>query len=408
MNTFGVREVCDVKLKALRNISDCQSITGKPISKGEPIVYFDYLKVSNLTGAGTTVYATGGKGNARRLSWDGDKEVTFHVEDALLSPESLAVLTGASIRKRTIVQTVIEPVGENATWNITYDADTKTNIISLKNTNFDSRTFIDWVKIEVDDPANAGTALRIDATKIEYDSTAKTIAINTVDGEIATVNSIVVQSATSGKATYLPKKTVVYCDVDGEIVINDKIERDNKHPLFIFDEQSDGSIDKINTLTGVDGSVSDAQTSISVEEIKDADSGRVSYKTTIKHPNLIASNKYLVDYYRKNTGNVTSLVITSQYMSEYYKLEGIGLMKSNTTGQDVPVVLTMPKVKMTSNWEIPMSNTGDPSVFTFDFDVFPANSPDYESCEDNVMVIIDIIEDTEDVDCNCVFIGAEA
>ena len=58
---FGVREICDVVLKAKAN----QKIGNKIFYKGEPVIYFDTLKTSSMEGAATTVYAQGGRGNAR-------------------------------------------------------------------------------------------------------------------------------------------------------------------------------------------------------------------------------------------------------------------------------------------------------------------------------------------------------
>ena len=38
-----------------------------------------------------------GKGNARLIAWEGEKTVTFTVTDALLSPISFAMLSGAGV-----------------------------------------------------------------------------------------------------------------------------------------------------------------------------------------------------------------------------------------------------------------------------------------------------------------------
>ena len=87
---FGVREICDVVLKAKAT----QKVGKKTFFKDEPVIYFDSLKTSSLEGAATTVYATGGKGNSRLIAWEGEKTLTFTVEDALLSPIGFAVLSG--------------------------------------------------------------------------------------------------------------------------------------------------------------------------------------------------------------------------------------------------------------------------------------------------------------------------
>ena len=90
---FGVREICDVVLKA----KAAQKVGNKIFYKNEPVIYFDTLKTSSLEGAATTVYAQGGRGNARLIAWEGERTVTFTMEDALLSPAGFMVLSGAGL-----------------------------------------------------------------------------------------------------------------------------------------------------------------------------------------------------------------------------------------------------------------------------------------------------------------------
>jgi hypothetical protein len=90
---FGVREICDVVLKAKAN----QKIGNKMFYKNEPVIYFDTLKTSSMEGAATTVYAQGGRGNSRLMAWEGERTVTFTMEDALISPEGFMILSGAGL-----------------------------------------------------------------------------------------------------------------------------------------------------------------------------------------------------------------------------------------------------------------------------------------------------------------------
>ena len=90
---YGIREICDVVLKAKAAIK----VGNKTFAKGEPVIYFDSLKTSTMEGAATTVYAQGGRGNTRLVAWEGERTVTFTMEDALISELGLAVLTGAGI-----------------------------------------------------------------------------------------------------------------------------------------------------------------------------------------------------------------------------------------------------------------------------------------------------------------------
>ena len=90
---FGVRECVDVVFKAL----SAQKLGSHTFQAGEPVMYFDSLTTSTLEGAATTVYAQGGRGNARLLAWEGEKTLTFTMTNALLSAEGIAILTGADL-----------------------------------------------------------------------------------------------------------------------------------------------------------------------------------------------------------------------------------------------------------------------------------------------------------------------
>ena len=92
---FGVREICDVVFKPLTSVD----IAGQHFDAGQPVLYLDTAKTSSLEGTATTVYAQGGKGNPRLIGWDGEKVITFTVEDALMSPVSFAMLSGAGVIK---------------------------------------------------------------------------------------------------------------------------------------------------------------------------------------------------------------------------------------------------------------------------------------------------------------------
>lgn len=49
--------------------------------------------------AATTSYANGGRGNARLIAWEGEKQLTVSFEDALLSPIGFSILSGAGLFK---------------------------------------------------------------------------------------------------------------------------------------------------------------------------------------------------------------------------------------------------------------------------------------------------------------------
>jgi hypothetical protein len=94
---FGVRECANIVFKAK---SDTR-IGNKTFKKGQPVLYIDTAKTSTVEGAATTVYATGGRGNTRLIGWEGEKTLTFTVEDALLSPIGFSILSGAGLFGKT-------------------------------------------------------------------------------------------------------------------------------------------------------------------------------------------------------------------------------------------------------------------------------------------------------------------
>ena len=105
---FGVREICDVVLKA----KAAQKIGDKIFYAGEPVCYFDTLKTSSMEGAATTVYAQGGRGNARLVAWEGERTVTFTMEDALISPEGFMILSGAGLVDASNAKPIYQHVTE--------------------------------------------------------------------------------------------------------------------------------------------------------------------------------------------------------------------------------------------------------------------------------------------------------
>ena len=106
---YGIREICDVVLRAKSRMK----VGSKIFYKDEPVIYFDSLKTSSLEGAATTVYAQGGRGNSRLIAWEGERTVTFTMEDALISTVGLAILTGADVISATTAEPIVVHTFEN-------------------------------------------------------------------------------------------------------------------------------------------------------------------------------------------------------------------------------------------------------------------------------------------------------
>ena len=116
---YGIREICDVVLRAKSRMK----VGNKVFYKDEPVIYFDSLKTSTMEGAATTVYAQGGRGNSRLVAWEGERTVTFTMEDALISKLGLAILTGADVidatKEKPMLVHVHEVIAGEKTGNTT-------------------------------------------------------------------------------------------------------------------------------------------------------------------------------------------------------------------------------------------------------------------------------------------------
>lgn len=84
MDKFGIREVCNCTFKALG---------GQPSHVVDFVI--DTAKMSTLEGATTTVYASGGQGHSRLIAWEGERTLTFTVENALMTMDSFQAMSGA-------------------------------------------------------------------------------------------------------------------------------------------------------------------------------------------------------------------------------------------------------------------------------------------------------------------------
>lgn len=275
---FGVREICNVVFKAKSTVK-----IGKTLFKaGQPVLYIDSAKTSNMESASTTVYATGGRGNTRLIAWEGEKTLTFTVEDALLSPIGFSVLSGAGLFKK-------------------------------------------------------------DGTMVHVHSTST--AIVSADGKI---------------------------DLTDALGANEKI--DEIAPVFVAITENDGSI------TG------DIITGMTVS----ADGKKLEGATA-----TYAGNSVLVDYYIvKNSANVSELQIEAGNFAGYYYVEASTLFRDQNTGKDLPAEITLPNVKIQSNFTFAMASTGDPSTFTFTMDAFPGYT--YFDNTKKVLCVMQIVEEAEE------------
>lgn len=94
---FGIREVCNCRFT---------STDGKDLDFD-----IDTAKMSTLEGASTTVYAQGGRGFSRLAAWEGERTLTFTVEDAILTTQSFQALIGRAFNGNQIKITTTDFAG---------------------------------------------------------------------------------------------------------------------------------------------------------------------------------------------------------------------------------------------------------------------------------------------------------
>ena len=275
---FGVREIANVVFRAKTAVK----IGSTTFKAGQPVLYIDSAKTSTLEGAATTVYAQGGRGNTRLIAWEGEKTLTFTVEDALLSPIGLSVLSGAGLIK-----------GE-------------------------------------------------DSEKVNVHMTTTALA----DAETGAINL----------ADALGAADVISTSA----------------PLFVLGIESDGSL---NGKVFEGATVADKV--ITVEAAK--------------------GQTVMVDYYvEKNSANVSEIQIDAEKFAGYYYVEADTLFRRQADGVDMPANITLPNVKIQSNFTFTMASTGDPSTFTFTMDAFPGYT--YFDKSKKVLCVIQVIEDATGAD----------
>ena len=272
---FGVREICDVVFKA----KSATKIGSMEVAAGQPVLYIDSAKTSTIEGAATTVYAQGGRGNARLIACEGEKTLTFTVEDALLSPIGFSILSGAGLLKN------------------------ETNTVHVHTTS----------------NAYVGTDGVIDLT-----------------------------------------------DVLGEDSI------DKTAPVFVM-------------ITEEDGSISSMVSGVTADE-----SGKKLTADSAKGKNVFA------DFYVVKKSAVHELQIDAEKFAGNYYVEASTSFRRESDGKDMPAEITLPNVKIQSNFTFSMASTGDPSTFTFTMDAFPGYTA-FDKTK-KVLCVIQVVEDVNDAD----------
>ncbi len=134
-------------------------------------------------------------------------------------------------------------------------------------------------------------------------------------------------------------------------------------PLYVIPVEEDGSIK---------GTFSQNVSVTTTVTVNSAHTDFTAKTQTITGANLVAGTTYLVDcYVIRNAEGITEIQVRKDKFAGYFYVEAETLYRRQDTGADLPAVITIPKVKIQSNFSFSMSADGDPSTATFTMDAFP-------------------------------------
>ena len=327
---FGVREICDVVLKAKAN----QKIGNKIFYKGEPVIYFDTLKTSSMEGAATTVYAQGGRGNSRLVAWEGERTVTFTMEDALISPAGFMILSGAGL-------------------------------------------------IEGSDSAKIQVHVAEQTDKVYVDVNA------TGDTKVTTAYVITEKPVSTHKDASIYVMLMKNGEIDSEPFIGTLVP--TTQTTFTVAEEPGTETDKTPNADAVKAAAAAGKLIKIANIAADEEKGVKAYSADdVK--NFVSGSVAMVDYYTEKGKGAQQIEITPDKFGGNYYLEASTLFR-DTNGVDMPAEFIIPNCKIQSNFTFTMASSGDPSTFTFTMDAFP----DYTRFDNTkkVLAAIQIINESQ-------------
>ena len=326
---YGIREICDVVLKA----KSAMKVGNKVFYKNEPVIYFDTLKTSSLEGASTTVYAQGGRGNARLVAWEGERTVTFTMEDALISQTGLMILTGAGLIEATTADTL-----KVHTTEVT---DEVYPVVSGSGANQTVTGYKIYLSHKPYLPAGAS---------------------------VKTEGVVTGSEVTAGDPRSIYDYIYVMLMKNGEIITEPYIPSEVKEittpPTLQDGSQNTKTLYEITLSTTDAAGVSDDTARTNSFAAYDKVTGWDAWSPVAKE------NVVFVDYYVEKSSGAYQIDITPESFGGNFYLEASTLFRTQD-GIDMPAEFIIPNCKVQSNFTFSMASSGDPSTFTFTMDAFP-------------------------------------
>lgn len=78
-------------------VREAADVTFYDLTTGDPIVTLNTLKMTDVETSGETVYARGGRGNAKLVGFSSNREASVTLQDAIFDNEAMALLTGNKV-----------------------------------------------------------------------------------------------------------------------------------------------------------------------------------------------------------------------------------------------------------------------------------------------------------------------
>lgn len=347
---FGIRECTNIVFRAKTNMN----IGTTAFKAGQPVLYIDSAKTSSLEGSGDSVYAKGGRGNTNLITWEGNKTLTFTMEDALISPLGMAILSGAGLLDNDaghdavhVHKTILQSVEGSSQYNyyvanVANDSYIGTALAGVTNDN-ELRSYFNAVQAGSKEDNNVSALITAFNANIPG---GPADAINTILNFVETEDSLPASYASGTSAPVvkiLADGSSLTVDVSAAMLQGETICAEA--PMYVLKTEPDGSL-KNSIITIAESGIDTEHNIITLDPNSD-----------------VAQNETVfVDFYAiAKQGTTKEVQIDAEHFAGYFYVEADTLFRRQIDGKDCPAIITLPNVKIQSNFTFTMSSDGDPS-----------------------------------------------
>jgi hypothetical protein len=158
-----------------------------------------------------------------------------------------------------------------------------------------------------------------------------------------------------------------------------------------------GETEKISSKAPIYAILTEDDGSLTGDIVKGLTVDETGKKLVADYDEDLVTKAVMVDYYViKNGENVSELQIDAENFAGYFYVEADTLFRRQSDGKDLPANITLPNIKIQSNFTFTMASSGDPSTFTFTMDAFPGYTM-FDSTK-KVLCVMQILEDADETE----------